>query len=336
MMKMNTLSSRFARTLLALAAVGAALAASSSASAQQATPSYPTRPVTFIVPYAAGSNGDLVTRLVSHRLSMTLGQAIVIDNKPGAGGNLGAEIAARAAPDGYTLVLTAPSHAVNMSMSTKPRYDVLKDFVPVALLSWSPQILIVNPAVQAKTVQELIALAKANPGQLNYASPGNGSTAHMAMELFKVETGVNIQHVPYKGGGEATRDLVGGQVQVMFNAPSTALDFVRSSKARALGISSAKRSPLVPDLPTVAESGIPGYEVLIWQGLLAPAGTPRAIVERLNREINAVLKAPELQKEFTTLGVTPMPLTTKEFQDHLQAEVVKWTHVVKTNGLKAD
>ncbi len=336
MKEASSFTKHFSRVLFALAMAGAVVSAVAPANAQQSASPYPSRPLTLIVPYAAGSNGDLVTRLVSNRLSTTLGQPIVIDNKPGAGGNIGAELAARAAPDGYTLVLTAPSHAVNMSMSAKPRYDIIKDFVPVALLTSSPQVLLVNPAVQAKNVQELIALVKANPGKLNYASPGNGSTAHMAMELFKAEAGISIQHVPYKGGGDATRDLVGGEVQVMFNAPSTALDFVRSNKARALAISSAKRSPQIPDLPTVAESGIPGYEVLIWQGLLAPAGTPRPIVERLNREINAVLKSPDLQKDFTFLGVTPLPATTNEFQDYLQAEVVKWTRVVKTNGLKAD
>ncbi|HSV78486.1 MAG TPA: tripartite tricarboxylate transporter substrate binding protein [Ramlibacter sp.] len=330
---MSSMATRRAALVLALTAawVGAGPAA-----AQDAARAYPTRPVTLIVPYAAGSNGDLVTRLVAHRLATSLGQPIVIDNKPGAGGNLGAELAARAPADGYTLVLTAPSHAVNMSLSAKRRYDVLKDFVPVAMLTSSPMVLIVNPSVPAKNVRELVALAKASPGKLNYASPGNGSTAHMAMELFKADTGVAIQHVPYKGGGEATKDLVGGEVQVMFNAPSTALDFVRSNKVRALGVSSARRSPLAPELPTIAESGIPGYEVLIWQGLLAPAGTPPAIVERLNREINVVLKAPELQKEFTTLGVDALPSTTKEFKDYLEKEVVKWARVVKTNGIKAD
>ncbi len=319
-----------------IALLASAFLGGGSALAQDAARGYPSRPITVIVPYAAGSNGDLVTRQVTTRLAISLGQSIVIDNKPGAGGNLGAEIAMRAPADGYTLVLTAPSHAVNMSLMAKPRYDVLKDFAAVAMLTSSPMALIVHPAVKARNVRELIALAKANPGKLNYASPGNGSTAHMAMELFKAETGANIQHVPYKGGGEATKDLVGGEVQVMFNATSTALEFVNTGKARGLGVSSGKRSPLAPDLPTVAEAGVPGYEVLIWQGLLAPAGTPQPIVERLNREINAVLKAPEIQKEFATMGVSPLPWTAKEFQDYLANEVTKWARVVKTNGIKAD
>ncbi len=319
-----------------IALLAGALLGASPVLAQDAARSYPSRPITVIVPYAAGSNGDLVTRQVTTRLAISLGQSIVIDNKPGAGGNLGAEIAMRAPADGYTLVLTAPSHAVNMSLMAKPRYDVLKDFTAVAMLTSSPMALIVHPAVKARNVRELIALAKANPGKLNYASPGNGSTAHMAMELLKAETGANIQHVPYKGGGEATKDLVGGEVQVMFNATSTALEFVNAGKARGLAVSSGKRSPMAPDLPTVAEAGVPGYEVLIWQGLLAPAGTPQPIVERLNREINAVLKAPEVQKEFATMGVSPLPWTAKEFQDYLASEVTKWTRVVKTNGIKAD
>ncbi len=319
-----------------IALLAGALLGASPVLAQDAARGYPSRPITVIVPYAAGSNGDLVTRQVTTRLAISLGQSIVIDNKPGAGGNLGAEIAMRAPADGYTLVLTAPSHAVNMSLMAKPRYDVLKDFTAVAMLTSSPMALIVHPAVKARNVRELIALAKANPGKLNYASPGNGSTAHMAMELLKAETGANIQHVPYKGGGEATKDLVGGEVQVMFNATSTALEFVNAGKARGLAVSSGKRSPMAPDLPTVAEAGVPGYEVLIWQGLLAPAGTPQPIVERLNREINAVLKAPEVQKEFATMGVSPLPWTAKEFQDYLASEVTKWTRVVKTNGIKAD
>lgn len=298
--------------------------------------SYPVRAIRFIVPYAAGGNGDIVSRILGSRLSPALSQQVVIDNRGGAGGNIGAELAARAAPDGYTIMLGTNTHAINMSLYAKPGYDLLKDFAPISLVSSTPLVLMVHPSLPAKNVREFIALARASPGKLNYGTGGSGSSAHIVTELLKTQAAINLVHVPYKGVAQATTDLISGQIQVMFNSTSTALDHMRSKRVRALGISSSQRSPLVPELPTIAESGLPGFEAIIWQGVLAPAGTPAATVERLNREIASALASAELKKQFLAAGVVPMPSAPSEFQGYIKFEIAKWAQVVKASGAKVD
>ena len=315
--------------------VAAAILCAPTADAQT-DPPYPTKPIRFIVPYAAGGNGDVVSRLLGSRLSPALGQQVVIDNRGGAGGNIGAEAAARAAPDGHTIVLGTNTHAINMSLYSRPGYDLLKDFAPVSLVSSAPLVLMVHPSLPVKNVRELISLAKASPGKLNYGSGGSGSSAHITTELLKTQAGINLVHVPYKGVAQAMTDLMAGQVQVMFNATSTAVDHMRSKRVKGLAISSAKRSALVPDLPTIAESGVPGFEAVIWQGVLAPAGTSRAIVERLNREIANALASPDAQKQFLAVGVDAMPSTPSQFQAYITTEISKWAKVIKASGAKVD
>jgi tripartite-type tricarboxylate transporter receptor subunit TctC len=273
----------------------ATAAAQTDAPSPEKGGSYPARAIRFVVPYAPGGNGDVVSRILGNRLSPALGQQVLIDNRAGAGGNIGAELAARAAPDGYTIMLGTNTHAINMSLYAKPGYDLFKDFAPISLVSSTPLVLMTHPSVPAKNVREFIALAKASPGKLNYGTGGSGSSAHIVTELFKTQAGINLVHVPYKGVAQATTDLIAGQIHVMFNSTSTALDHMRSKRVKALGISSVERSSLLPDLPTIAESGLPGFEAIIWQGVLAPAGTPASIVERLNREVAAALASAELK-----------------------------------------
>ena len=311
-------------------------AISMSSAAQSDAGIYPNRVLRFIVPYAAGGNGDVVSRILASRLSPVLGQQVVIDNKAGSGGNIGAEIAARAAPDGYTIVLGTNTHAINMSLYARTGYDLTRDFAAVSLISSAPLVLIVHPSVPAKSVRELIALARGAPGQLNYGTGGSGSSAHITTELFKTLAGINIVHVPYKGVTQATTDLIAGQLQVMFNATSTALEYVRAKRVRAIGISSAQRSPLAPDIVTIAESGLPGFDSIIWQGVLAPAGTPTAIIERLNREIAGVLGTPEVKNQFIAQGVLPMPSTPGHLQSYMKTEIAKWAKVVASSGARVD
>ena len=317
-----------------VAMAAAAVSVIEGAAAQEAA--YPTKPIRLIVPYAPGGNADVVSRILAARISPSLGQQIIVDNRAGAGGNIGAELAARAPADGYAIVLGTNTHAINMSLYAKPGYDLVKDFAPISLVSSAPLVLMVHPSVPAKNVRELIALAKASPGKLNYGTGGSGSSAHIATELLKTQTGVDLVHVPYKGVAQATTDLIAGQVQVMFNATSTALDHMRSKRVRGIAISSAKRSPLAPDLPTVAESGVPGYEAVIWQGVLAPAATPKTIVDRLHGEIVKALASNEVQKQFDSAGVVPISSTPAEFHAYLTSETAKWGRVVKAAGAKVD
>jgi tripartite-type tricarboxylate transporter receptor subunit TctC len=298
--------------------------------------SYPSRPIQFIVPYAAGGNGDIVSRLVGQRLAPVLGQPVLIDNRPGAGGNIGAQAAARATPDGHTWVLTSGTHAINMTLYKSPGYDVVRDFAPVAMLTSAPFVLIVHPSVKAATLKELIALVKASPGKLNYGSAGSGAGAHVTTELLKSMAGIDMTHVPYKGTPQATTDLVAGQVQVMFNAPSTALPLMQSGKVRALGISSRRPSPLAPGLPTISDSGLPGFDSTVWQGILVPARTPVAVVARLNREVNLLLNSVELKDQLFKQGVDPEPMTPEEFGAYIRSEVEKWAHIVKVSGATVD
>ncbi len=324
----------FLRHLPALMALTAALAVVPQMARAQA--GYPAKPIQFIVPYAAGGNGDIVSRMVGQRLSAILGQPLLIENRPGAGGNIGAQAAARAAPDGYTLVLTSGTHAINMTLYAKPGFDVVRDFAPVAMLTAAPFVLIVHPSVQAKTLKELIALAKANPGKLNYGSAGSGAGAHITTELLKSMAGIDMLHVPYKGTPQATTDLVAGQLQVMFNAPSTSMPLIQAGKVRALGISSIKPSPLAPGLPTVSDSGLPGFDSTVWQGILVPARTQAAIVTRLNREVNSLLNNAEFRDMLLKQGVDPEPMSPEEFGAYIRTEVEKWGKIVKASGATVD
>ena len=318
-----------------LLAAGVACAQSAGAKVD-AGAAYPSRAIRFIVPYGPGGNGDIVSRIIAAKLSPQLGQQLVIDNRPGAGGNIGAELAARAVPDGYAIVLGTNTHAINMTLYQKSGYDFFRDFAPISLVSSAPMVLIVHPSVPARTTRELISLARSNPGKLNYGTAGSGTSGHIVMELFKTMAGIDIVHVPYKGVSQAATDLLGGQIHVMFNATSTALEHVRSGRVRALGISSAERSPLAPGVPTIAESGLPGFEATIWQGVLAPAGTPAAIIERLNREVAVALATEDVRKQFAAQGVVAVPSTPDRFHAHIKSEIAKWAKVVKASGAKVD
>lgn len=298
---------------------------------------YPSKPVRFVVPFAPGGTTDVLARLVGERLSASLGQQFVVDNKPGAGGNVGTAQVAKAEPDGYTLLMgTVGTHAINASIYPSLPYDPVQDFAPVTLVATVPNVLVVNPEVPANSVAELIALAKEKPGELNFASSGNGSSIHLSGELFKAMTGVDIVHVPYKGSGPAVIDLLGGQVQMMFdNLPSSAPQ-IKAGKLRPLGVTSKERSPTLPDVPTIAEAGVPGYEALSWFGVLVPAGTPEAIVAKLRDEIAEALADPAMRERFAELGAVPVGDTPAEFADFISAETAKWAKVVAEAGIKLE
>ncbi len=289
-----------------------------------------------LVASSPGSAADIVARIVTQKLPEAFGQQIVIDNRAGAGGNLGAEIAARAAPDGYTLFLASPAHAINASLQAKPTYDLVRDFAPVSLLTTGAYVVVVNPRVPVKSIKELIAYAKAQPGKLNYASAGTGNATHLAGELFRILTGVNIVHVPYKGSGPAITELLGGQVDLMFSNLTAALPDVQSGKLRALAVTGPKRSAAAPQLPTVAEAGVPGYEVTSWFGVLGPAGTRSDIVKKLNSDFVRVLQTNEVKERLATQGAEPVGSTPEQFAAHIRAELARWSKVIKAAGIKPE
>jgi tripartite-type tricarboxylate transporter receptor subunit TctC len=323
------------RTFLAAAATAALIGAASATGA--AARSYPDKPIRMVVPFAPGGATDIFARLVAQKLSESLGQQVVVENKPGAGGNLGADAVAEAAPDGHTIVMgTVGTHAINGSLYASMPYDAQKDFEPVALVAAVPNVMVVNPKVPAATVQEFVDYARSRPGQVNMASSGNGTSIHMSGELFKQQTGVDMTHVPYKGSGPALTDLLGGQVQVMFDNLPPSMPHIRSGSLRALAVTSPKRSPALPDVPTVAEAGVPGYEATSWFGVFAPAGTPRPIVDRLNAEINEALASPDAKARFDEMGAEARATTPAEFRDFTRAEAAKWAQVVKASGAKVD
>lgn len=298
-----------------------------------AAEAYPTKPVRFVVPFPPGGS-DTVARILAQKLSISMGQPVIIDNRAGAGGLLGSAIAAKAAPDGYTLLFATASYPINAHLYSKLQFDPVKDFTAVALVSSGPESLVVGASMTARTVKEFIDLAKAKPGVINYASTGTGSITHLAGELFTSMSGISLTHVPYKGTGEAMIQTMSGQVQAAFVPIGAALPFARAGKLRILGVGSAKRSPLDPAVPTIAEAGVPGYEVLTWYGVLAPAGTPSAIVARLNREINAALKQADTVKQLTALGFDATPGTPAEFDRYLKAELDRWGGMVRKLGLR--
>jgi tripartite-type tricarboxylate transporter receptor subunit TctC len=315
----------------------AALAAVLSPLAPAQAPAYPNKPVRIVVPFPAGGTTDILARAISQKLSESLGQPFIVDNRPGAAGNIGAELVAKSAPDGYTMLMgTVGTHAINASLYPKLPYDHVKDFQPVLLVAGVPNVLAVYPAVPANSVQELIAYAKANPSKLNFASSGAGTSIHLSGELFKTATGVQMQHIPYKGSAPALQDLVGGQVQLMFDNLPSALPLIKAGKLRALAVTSATRSPALPDIPTVAESGLPGFEASSWFGLLVPAGTPAAVVARINAEGNKWLASPEARDKLTAQGANAAGGTPEDFAKHITAETAKWARVVKESGAKVE
>jgi tripartite-type tricarboxylate transporter receptor subunit TctC len=320
------------RQFLQLLGVAVALPAISHVAMAQA---YPTRPVRLIIGYPPGGSADMTARLMAQWLSERLGQPIVIENRPGAGTNLATEAAVHAAPDGYTLILVAPANAINATLYEKLNFNFLRDIVPVAGLIRFPNVVVVNPSVPAKTIPEFIAYAKAHPGKLNMASSGNGSTIHMSGELFKMMTGVDLVHVPYRGGAPALTDLLGGQVQVMFDNLPTSAEYVKTGKLRGLAVTGTTRSDALPDLPTVNEF-VPGYEASAWYGLGAPKGTPVEIVDKLNKTVNAILADPASKARFAELGASVIPGSPADFGKFVADETEKWGKVVKFCGAKAD
>jgi tripartite-type tricarboxylate transporter receptor subunit TctC len=303
---------------------------------QAAGQGYPSKPIKIVVPYPPGGFNDTLGRTLAAKFSEAWGQPTFVENKPGGNTLIGSDYVAKSAPDGYTLLVVAFPFAVTPSLIKDMPYDTLRDFAPVILAAQSPNLLVVNPQLPVKSVGELVALAKSQPGKLSYASTGNGSSNHISMELFKNMAGVDILHVPYKGSAPAVTDLIGGQVAVMFDNVPNVLPQVKAGRLRGLATSGTKRTPLAPDLPTVAESGVPGYEVMVWFGLVAPAGTPREIVQKLNAETLKILAMPDVRERFLAQGVEPVGGTPEQFGEHIRSQMSKWARVVKDAGVKAE
>jgi len=297
---------------------------------------YPARPVKIIVPFAVGGPADIYARYLGARLGESLGQSFVIENRPGAGAVVGTDAASKSAPDGYTLLLMSNAHTVNETLIPNKPYSLTRDFVAVAPINYSDLMIVVNPGVQANTLQEFVALAKAQPGKLNYASSGPGTPYHMAGELFKSMAGVDIVHVPYKESSAARTGVIGGQVEMMFDAVTTMNEQAKGGKVRALATSGKTRSPVTPNLPTVSEAGVPGYEAVIWLGVMAPKGTPPAIVSKLNAEIAKVVNRPETREEWAKQGASAMAMPPDDFSKYVAADIAKWEKVIKVSGAKPD
>jgi tripartite-type tricarboxylate transporter receptor subunit TctC len=317
----------------ALLIAGAAL---SARCALAQAPPYPSRPVRIIVPFAAGGPADIYARFLGQRLQDALGQAFVVDDRPGAGSLVGTEMAAKSPADGYTLLMMSNTHTVNESLIAARPYQLMRDFAPIAPINYSDLVLVVHPSVPANSLAQLIALAKVRPGTLNYASSGPGTPYHMAGELFKVMAGLDIVHVPYKGSSGARSDILGGQVQIMFDAIPTMAPHVRAGKLRALATTGRQRSAVLPEVPTLAEAGVPGYEAVLWLGLMAPGGTPKPVLERLNAEIRRILATPEVKEAWREQGAVPMSMSTDAFAQYLRDDIVKWARVVKLSGATVD
>lgn len=323
--------SRFSRVLSALFCA-AACCLPASASAQLDPP----RPIRMIVPFSPGGFTDIITRVVAQHLSVAWKQQVIVENKPGANGIIGSEIVARAAPDGHTLLVMAPGHASNVSLQSKLPYDTLRDFTPIALLITLPSVLVVHPSVPVATMREFIDLAKSKPGELAYGSGGNGSSQHLAMEMLKTMAGIDLVHVPYKGSAPAEADLVGGQVKAMFAATVSITPQIKAGRLKALAMSSAKRSQAMPDVPTVAESGLPGYVAIAWAGMLGPKDLPRPIVDKLNAEVTRIMALPEVQARITALGAEFQPNTPQQFDAFIREEIIRWAEVIKKSNIKVD
>jgi tripartite-type tricarboxylate transporter receptor subunit TctC len=323
------------RWLVAVLGVTAVLVGSISAPANAQT-SYPARPITLIVPFPAGGSTDLISRLIAQKMIASLGQQVNIDNRGGAGGNIGSAAVARAAPDGYTILMgTVATNALNPALYKKMPYDPVKDFAPISLLAIIPNVLVVNSNFPAKDVKELIALAKASPGKYSYASSGNGTPLHLSGELFKSMAGVDIVHVPYKGAGPALVDVIGGHVPMMFDNLPPSLEQIRAGKIRGLAVTTKERAPSVPDMPTIAET-LPGYETYTWNAFFAPAGAPNEIIMRLNAAALAALADPEVAAKLKDLSATVVGSTPEQLAAHVKAELAKWAPVVRASGAQLD
>ena len=313
-----------------------ALLASASAIAAWAADPYPNRPIRLIVPYSVGGATDITSRLIAPHLGDSMGQQVVVDNRAGGASITGMDMVAKAAPDGYTILMASIAFGANAGLYAKLPYDPQKDFAPVSLVATVPMVLAVHPSVPPRSVRELLALAKAKPGALNYGSAGNGSANHLASELLKYMTSINIVHVPYKGGGPAVVAIVAGETSMLFATISSSLQHYKSGRLIALGVSTSKRNTALPDVPTVAEAGVPGYEFFEWQGVVVPAGTPKAVIDRLHKEIMKALTNPDARERIAGLGLDVAGSTPQQFAAHINAEVIRWKKVAKESGIVVD
>jgi tripartite-type tricarboxylate transporter receptor subunit TctC len=320
------------RSLTFATALTAVVALAAPAGAQD----YPSRPVHVIVPFAAGGPADVYARVLGQHLGQTLKQGFVIDNRPGAGSIVGTDAVAKSAPDGYTLLVMSNTHTTNESLIAQKPFQLMRDFVPIAPINASDLVMVVHPSVPAKTLPDFIALAKSKPGTLNYASSGPGTPYHLAGELFKAMSGTDIIHVPFKTSSGARNDVISGQVQMMFDAITTMAPNVQAGQVKAYGTTGKKRSSVLPDVPTIAEAGVPGYEATIWLGVMAPTNTPKPIVDKLNAEIGKIASMPEIREAWAKQGAEPMLMTPSEFDAFLRADIAKWAEIVKISGAKVD
>jgi len=305
-----------------------------AAAAQAQT--WPSKPIRYIVPFPPAGATDITARIMADKISGPLGQSVVVENRPGAAGNVGTEFVARSAPDGYTILQLTVAQSISATLYTKINYDVEKDLAPAAMVALVPNVMIVHPSVPAKSVAEFIALAKAKPGKINFASSGSGTSIHMSAEMFKMLTGVNIVHIPYKGSGPALADMLGGQVDVMFDNLTSSIGHIRSGKLRALAVTTVTRYPELPDLPTMQEAGVPGYEATAWFGIVVPRGTPRDAIARINGEVNKALAQADVKEKLAQQGALARSWTPEEFGSFIHNEVVKWAKVVKASGAKVE
>jgi tripartite-type tricarboxylate transporter receptor subunit TctC len=319
---------RLIRSVVALVAVATAFAAHAQ--------NWPSKPVRIIVPFAAGGPADIYARVIAQKLGESMGQAFIVEDKPGAGSLIGTEAVAKSAPDGYTLLLMSNTHTVNETLVPNKPYVLMRDFVGIAPINYSDLVLVAHPSLQVSTLGELLKLAKSKPGKLNYASSGTGTPYHMAGELFKSMAGLHLVHIPYRGSTGARTDLLGGQVDLMFDAVTTMADHAKAGKVKALATTGAQRSSVLPDVPTMSEAGVPGYEATIWLGLLAPKGTPPAIVQRLNEAVGKVTSQPEIRQLWGRQGATPMVMSTAAFDKYIQDDIAKWARVIHSAHITAE
>jgi tripartite-type tricarboxylate transporter receptor subunit TctC len=318
------------RHIVALLALAGAITVSASAAIAD---DYPSRPVKVIVPFGAGGPTDVYTRAIAEELRKALHQPFIMENRPGAGTTIGTDVVAKSQPDGYTLLMVSGTQTVNETLYAHKPYQLMRDLVPIAPLIDSDLVLVVHPSVPAKTVGELLALARAKPGTLNYGSSGPGSNYHMAGELLKSLTGIDIVHVPYKGSTGARNDILSGQIQILFDSVPTMAPQIKAGMVRALGTSGKTRSPILPDVPTMAEAGVPGFNATLWVGFMAPAGTPKPVVDKLHDEITKILRRPDIKQAWEKTGATPIVMTQPEFKDFMDAQVAKWADVIRTNHI---
>ena len=298
---------------------------------------YPTKSIKIVVPYPAAGTPDILAREIAAKLTSALGQQVIVDNRPGAGGNIGTDLVAKSAPDGYTLIMgTVATHSINQSLYKKLPFDPIKDFAPIILVTTTPNVLVVNPDLPVKTVKGLIALAKSKPGEITFSSGGNGTSHHLGGMLFQKLASVQMTHVPYRGSGAALPDLIGGQVNIMFDNLPSSMPHIKSGKLRAIATTGAARSPVLPDLPTVAEAGVPGFEITAWFGLLAPAKTPQAIIDRLNLEVTKILNLPDIKARFSAQGAEPTPGTPRQLGQFIKDKTAQWASIVKASGAQID